>query len=111
MFHHQRLRCYEVALNIARGVPGLVSGWPRGNAPLEDQLKRAVASIAFNISEGNGRRGAKDQVRFFEIARASAAEAAAVIDVAVAYRLMADNRGADIQEKLLAIVKMLWKLR
>jgi four helix bundle protein len=69
MFHHQRLRCYEMSIEVARCVPGTIGGWPRGHSPLEDQLKRAVASVALNIVEGNERTGEKERARFFSIAR------------------------------------------
>ena len=88
MFHHQRLLCFQMALEIAKRVPRLIARWPRGHAYLEDQLKRAVASVGLNIVEGNQRTGSKERARFFAIARGSAAESAAAIDLAVAYRLM-----------------------
>ena len=111
MFRHERLHCYRVALEVAKRVPAIVHRWPRGNANLEDQLKRAASSVVLNISEGNSRTGPKDRARFFAIARGSAAESASAIDVAVAYRLMEASEGAAIKDELLQVVKMLSKLR
>ena len=111
MFHHQRLRCFQVAMEVARRVPSLIARWPRGHAYLEDQLKRAVASVSLNIVEGNQRTGPKERARFFAIARGSAAESAAAIDLAVAYRLMNAEEGDELKDLLLQVVKMLSKLK
>ncbi|MEI7700551.1 MAG: four helix bundle protein [Planctomycetia bacterium] len=42
---------------------------------------RAAESIPLNIAEGNGKQSLKDKNRFFEIARGSAVEFAAIHDV------------------------------
>jgi len=111
MFNHQRLRCYEKALDAAKRVPGIVKYWPKGSYYLEDQLKRAISSVLLNIAEGNGREGLKDRARFFAIARASAAESASCIDVALALNLISESESLELQGLLLEVVKMLYKLR
>ena len=58
-----------------------------------DPLDRASTSIALNIAEGNGKYTAPDRCRFFDIARGSALECAACLDVLVAKkRYEADKR-------------------
>jgi four helix bundle protein len=52
-----------------------------------DQLERASSSIVLNIGEGAGRFSGPDQARFFVIARGSATECAAVLDVLRVRRL------------------------
>lgn len=64
-----------------------------------------------NISEDNAKKGIKDRARFFGIARASAAESASCIDVALALRLIDEHEAFEIQDNLLQIVKMLYKLK
>ncbi len=46
-----------------------------------DQLDRASTSIPLNIAEGNGKFTGADRCRFFDIARGSALECAASLDV------------------------------
>jgi len=48
---------------------------------LRDQLERASLGIVLNIAEGAGRRSAADKRRFYEMARGSATETAAITDV------------------------------
>lgn len=53
-----------------------------------DQLDRASTSIPLNIAEGNGKYTPKDRCRFFDIARGSAFECAAVLDVLTAKAIL-----------------------
>lgn len=111
MFNHQRLKCYEYALDAARKVPALINRWPTGYSYLEDQLKRAASSVVLNIAEGNYRQSLKERARFFVIARASAGEVSSILDIAQAYHLISDEDYGMLQDKLLSIVKMLYHLK
>lgn len=111
MLNHQRLKCYEYSMFLAKKMPSLVRKWPIGSYYLADQLKRALASVSLNIAEGNGRSGIKDRARFFAIARGSATEVSAIIDIAYAYNLIDSATYEEFQDKLLQTVKILYKLR
>ena len=50
---------------------------------LADQLRRASTSIALNIAEGAGEYAPKDKAKFYRFAKRSAAECAAVIEIAL----------------------------
>ena len=80
-FH--RLDVYSVALELVRLVGGLHAH--RGTAEVRDQLRRASSSCVLNIAEASGKMGA-DRRRFFLIARGSACEAGAALDVLAALR-------------------------
>jgi len=111
MFNHQKLKCYEYALDAARKVPALIRRWPAGYGYLEDQLKRAASSVVLNIAEGNYRQSFKERARFFVIARASAGEVSSILDIAYAYGLIADEEYGSLQDILLRVVKMLYHLK
>ena len=69
------------------------------------QLDRASTSIPLNIAEGNGKFTAPDRCRFFDIARGSALECAACLDVLVAKKLI--EQADSGKAMLVKIVSML----
>ena len=71
-----------------------------------DQLDRASPSIPLNIAEGNGKFTAADRCRFFDIARGSALESAAALDVLVAKKRCAQEEVAAGKDCLWSIVSM-----
>ncbi|MGE0454392.1 MAG: four helix bundle protein [Vicinamibacteria bacterium] len=72
----ERLDAYRLAVEFHRQLPEI----PRGSG-LGDQLARASASVALNLAEGLGRSSNRDRARFFEIAKASAMECQAALDL------------------------------
>jgi four helix bundle protein len=76
---HERLDVYRVALELHEA---LTASLPRRcSRELRDQLARASTSVVLNIAEGAGRTAIADKRRFYEMAKGSAAEAAAVLDL------------------------------
>ena len=75
--------------------------------PSRDQLERAATSIPLNIAEGNGKSTVKDRCRFFYIARGSALECAACLDVLARKGLMEEEQSIGGKTKLKEIVSML----
>ena len=75
----ERLDVYRVALEFQALATSIAL--PVGRRELRDQLDRAALSIVLNTAEGAGRSGAADKARFFSMARGSAMECAAVLDV------------------------------
>ena len=63
------------------GADQLADRFPRCRAYLSDQLRRAVASIPLTLAEGAGEFAPADKARFYRMARRSATETAAVLDV------------------------------
>lgn len=52
-----------------------------GRRDLADQLRRASTSIPLNIAEGAGEFSPREKVRFYRMARRSACECFAILDV------------------------------
>jgi len=80
---HEKLDVYRLAIGYVAWVyekSGLLTGLHR---PARDQWLRASQSIPLNIAEGNGKTAEADRRRYFEIARGSALECAAIQDVLV----------------------------
>jgi len=75
----------------------------RGHRVLRDQLDRASIGIVLCIAEGAGRRSAPDKRRFYEMARGSATESAAVLDILRSRTLLTDDAHAEARHLLVRI--------
>ncbi len=80
MFDHERLDVYQVSLQFVAWVFDRINRLKGYCRHARDKLIRAFQSIPRNIAESNGKRSRTDRRRFFEIARGSALECAAVLD-------------------------------
>jgi four helix bundle protein len=105
-FDHEKLDVYREAIAFCAWVGELLNAIS-AKAAAKDQLDRASTSIPLNIAEGNGKFSAKDRARFLEIARGSALECAAALDVLVARKLAAPEQVENAKENLVRIVQML----
>ncbi len=82
-FNHENLDVYQKSIRFVCWVDQLLLKIPKTLA-VHNQLDRASTSIPLNIAEGNGKYTDADRCRFFDIARGSALECAACLDVLVA---------------------------
>jgi four helix bundle protein len=103
----ERLDCYRVALQLNAHAARLV---PRGHRAIRDQLARASLSISANLAEGCGRRAPADKARFYAIARGSAMECAAIVDVVRSLGLAPIAVCKEARWLLVRIVQMLTRL-
>ena len=90
-FDHEKLDVYQESVAFCGWVGDLLNEIT-GKAAAKDQLDRASTSLPLNIAEGNGKFSDADRSRFLEIARGSALERAACLDVLVARRFIAAER-------------------
>ncbi|MGV3485306.1 MAG: four helix bundle protein [Planctomycetaceae bacterium] len=109
-FDHERLDVYRLSIDyvafsfqIARTLSG-------ANRQARDQWLRAAQSVPLNIAEGNGKLSLKDKNRFFEIARGSALECAAIHDVLRVCDAIDDEANRQGKADLKRIVAMLTRL-
>ena len=105
-FDHEKLNVYQVSLAF-NGWVGEFLPSVEAKAAAKDQLDRAATSIPLNIAEGNGKFSKRDRARFFDIARGSALEAAASLDVLVSRKLATNTHVSSAKEQLVQIVNML----
>ena len=108
-FGHEKLDVYRAAIEYAGWAYRLCQGL-KGHRNAKDQLLRASQSIPLNIAEGNGKATEGDRRRYFEIARGSALECAAVQDVLEVCGALSADENADAKRLLDRIVAMLTKL-
>ena len=84
MLSHEKLDVYKLSIAFADLALKLIASFRNGKdfGSLADQLRRAAISVPLNIAEGSGRFTDPDRVRFFSIARGSAMECGAILDIA-----------------------------
>ena len=105
-FDHEKLSVYQVSLAFNEWVGEFLSTI-EAKAAAKDQLDRAATSIPLNIAEGNGKFSRRDRARFFDIARGSALESAASLDVLASRKLTTKARIDPAKNQLVQIVNML----
>jgi four helix bundle protein len=111
MLSFQRLEVYQRSIEFLVHALEVIAVLPsKGHAEIADQLRRAAQSQPLNIAEGAGRTSRPDVAKHYTIARGSAMECAAVLDVLKAQGTIKphhDERGIDL---LTSIVAMLTKM-
>lgn len=105
-FDHEKLHVYQDAVKFVAWADPVIEELPAKLA-VRDQLDRASTSVVLNIAEGNGRRSHVDRCRYLDIARGSALECAACLDVLVAKRKLETSRTIEGKEVLVGVVSML----
>ena len=109
-FSHERLDVYRTAIEYTSWsfqIGKRLSGMHRH---AKDQLLRASQSIPLNIAEGNWKTTEADRRHFFEIARGSALECAAIQDVLEASEAIGAEENSKAKNLLDRIVAMLTKI-
>ena len=117
-FDHDKLDVYHAAIDFVAVADDIVERLPRGRRYLADQLQRAATSVSNlpkdqvssadrYIAEGAGEFSAKEKARFYRMARRSATECAAILDVCHRLELSTPARLQAGRALLLRIVSML----
>jgi four helix bundle protein len=106
-YDHERLLVYQKASAFFGLAAHCADRFPGKWAGLADQLRRAALSITLNISEGAGESARGDKVRFYRIARRSAAECAAAIDAAKSLKIIDPAKAKQAELLLKEVSSML----
>jgi len=105
-FDHEKLNVYRTAIQFVVWSSDLLEKVPKSSA-VHNQLDRASTSVPLNIAEGNGKYTPADRCRYFDIARGSALECAACLDVLVAKGTICEELIDPGKKMLLDIVSMI----
>ena len=109
-FVHEKLDVYRIALSFLAAADRILEEVPRGRGHLGDQLDRAATSIVLNVAEGAGEFARPEKARFYRMARRSANECAAILDIYAMRQAVGDAAIESGRELLLRVVAMLTKL-
>jgi four helix bundle protein len=107
MLSFQKLDVYQRSIEFLAFARRLLQRLPRGHADLVDQLRRAAQSTPQNIAEGAGKTTRADKAKHYTIARGSAMECAAHLDVMRIEELIDDEhygRGVELLERVVAML-------
>ncbi len=107
---HEKLDVYRLSIDYVAWVyekAGTLNGVHRA---ARDQWLRASQSIPLNIAEGNGKTAEADRRRYFEIARGSALECAAIQDVLVVGKALREAESQSRKVELDHMAAMLSRL-
>ena len=75
MYDYGKLKVWRRAVDLIVVIKNITESFPEYEKyEIGRQMRRAVASISFNIAEGSGRRTTKDYVQFLHIALGSVNE-------------------------------------
>jgi four helix bundle protein len=109
MLDHERLDVYRTAIEFLQLAFRLREVLPRGHAALADQFRRAAMSVPLNIAEGAGKTP-NERVHHHRIARGSAMECGAVVDVVRLLKVASPEDLDRAKELLVRIVSMLTRM-
>jgi four helix bundle protein len=104
---HEKLHAYQAALQFGELVFDVLRRKGKIRKSLNDQLERAMESLLLNIAEGNGKKSAAERRRFFETARASAFECAAIVDLLRIQQALTPEQTRDLKFLLERVASML----
>jgi four helix bundle protein len=110
MMDHEKLEVYQRARAFNRRIYALLSALRTVRIDLVDQLQRAAASVLLNLAEGAGEYSRKEKARFYRMARRSATECAAILDLLVDNQIVGERDVEPLLEDLTIIVSMLVRL-
>jgi four helix bundle protein len=110
MLDYERLDVYQCALQFAALSFQVLEKLPRGHGELSDQLRRATISVPLNIAEGAGKTTERERARYHAIARGSAMECAAIVDLLRLQALVDPETATAAKALCVRIVSMLSRM-
>jgi four helix bundle protein len=105
-FSFRKLRVYQRAQLMSKEVNRLARQIPKEHIDLAWQIRRAARSVVLNIAEGAGEYPGKEKARIYRIARRSAWETVAGLDLALDESLFTDADLDVALEHLDAVIGM-----
>ena len=107
---HEKLDVYRCSLELLAAVRQILAQLPHGERELRDQLGRAARSVPANIAEGAGKPTSADRARFHAIARGSAMECGAWLDICRIEGLVPGEPIDRAKALIVRVVAMLTKM-
>lgn len=106
-FYHQGLTVFERALECVELADDVAQAIPPRWSSMAEQLRRAALSLPANIAEGAADVSEANRKRHYRIAKGSAAESAAYVEVMRRGRMGTPERLAALDTALYEVICML----
>ena len=108
VFSHEKLKVYQKSIEFIEFIEFIDEVIPsNNNISAHNQLDRASTSIPLNIAEGTGKYSNRDKCSFYDIARGSALECSACLDVLLNRKRISKELNENGKKILIEIVSML----
>ena len=104
-----KLDVYRCALELYRRIGRMVAHFPRGEADLRSQMRRASRSVPFNIGEGVGKRR-RARAASYEVALGEAKELIVALDCVEIDEMAPPDEIGEAQDLVDRVSAMLTKL-
>ena len=92
MFDFEKLQVYHCSRKVSAEIIGFIFTHRTIDNFLRDQLKRAVVSIQLNLAEGTGRITSADKKHFYAMARSSAFECVALLQILLSLNILTSSQ-------------------
>ncbi len=108
VFDHERLDVYRIAREFLEATQPFLDR--KMSRELREQFDSASISVLANIGEGAGKTARADKRRFYEIAKGSTTDTAALLDVLQIRRVISREEYSKARALLLRVRQMLVRL-
>lgn len=81
MLGYEKFGAYQKSLQFFAFVLKVLETIPSGNGAVTEQFRSAALSVVLNIAEGSGKPSGRDRNRSYQIAKGSAMECGALLDI------------------------------
>lgn len=105
-FDHEKLIVYQKSLEFIEIIEPIIQRF-KYRLNVIEHLDEASTSISLNIAEGTGKYTSKDKCKFYDIARGSALECAAALDILIRKKKISEDELTKSKKLLYEIVSML----
>lgn len=110
MFDFHNLKVYQQTRSLNQSAIKLIKSSVGIDPSLKNQFIRASTSIALNIAEGSAKFSKAEKRNYYSIARGSAFECVAILDLLLDLDIITPSSYEDYQREYQEISKMLYGL-
>ncbi len=107
----ENLRVYQQTIEFASKIYQITNTFPKEELyGITSQLRRAAVSIPLNIAESQGKATKADKRNFIVIARGSAFEILALIDITYQLKFLDNHQKESLRGETFSIIRQLTRL-